>query len=160
MLKIYPAETDEDLESVKLLLKEYLAWMETEELISLQEHKAFHDQLVNLHNDFALPDGRLLVAMYQNQAAGCAALREINGDVCEMKRLYVSPCFRGLKIGRKLAEAVVTEARRIGYTHMRVHTLQVMEMANAIYESLGFKKISPYEENIIAGAVFMELKLA
>ena len=159
MLKIYPTETDKDLESVKLLLEEYLAWMEIEELISPQEHKAFRDQLTNLHNGFARPSGCFLIGIYQEQATGCVALRRLNNSVCEMKRLYVSREFRGLKIGRRLAEAIIAEARKIDYTHMRVHTLEAMRTANILYASLGFKGIAAYEENLIAGAVFMELKL-
>ena len=159
MLKIHEAQTDEDVELVKALLAEYLDWIETEALISPQEHNAFRDQLANLPNGFVKPDGCLLVAMYRGCAAGCVALRKLNDGVCEMKRLYVTPKFRHLKIGRKLVEAIIEKACEIGYTHMCAHTLAAMEAANTLYPSLGFKEIAPYEENIIAGSVFMELKL-
>ena len=76
-----------------------------------------------------------------------------------MKRLYVKPFLRDLKIGRKLAEAVVTKAQKIGYTRMWVHTLQMMKAANTLYRSMGFRAIDPYEETVIEGGVFMELKL-
>lgn len=159
MLKIFPVETNEDIESVKILLEEYLAWMEIEKLISAQEFQAFQEQLANLLNGFAQPTGCLLVAMYQDENAGCVALRKLTDSICEMKRLYVRKKFRGMGIGRKLAECVIGEARRLGYARIRVHTLRAMEAANTLYEALGFKQISPYEESLIEGGVFMELKL-
>lgn len=159
MLKIFPVEVDEDIELVRVLLEEYLAWLETEKWISSQEFQAFQDQLAKLPNGFAGPGGCLLVAIYRGEAAGCVALRKVDDGVCEMKRLYVKQKFRGLKIGRALAEAVIEEARKIGYAQMRAHTLRAMEAANTLYVSLGFEEISPYEENLIDGAVFMELAL-
>ncbi len=159
MLKIYPVKTEEDIESVKLLLEKYLAWLESEKWISPQESQAFEEQLSNLPNAFEPPDGCLLLAMYRGEITGCVALRKLYDNVCEMKRLYVKPSLRGLKIGRKLAKAAITEARRIGYTYMRGHTLQMMETANILYKSLGFVEIDPYEENDVEGGLFIELKL-
>jgi ribosomal protein S18 acetylase RimI-like enzyme len=76
-----------------------------------------------------------------------------------MKRLYVKPEMRGLKIGRKLAEAVIAEARRIGYTHIRGDTIPSMEAARALYASVGFKEIKSYCYNPIEGAIYIELAL-
>jgi ribosomal protein S18 acetylase RimI-like enzyme len=76
-----------------------------------------------------------------------------------MKRLYVKPEFRGLKIGRKLVEAVIEQAENIGYKHMRLDTIPLMIAARALYVSLGFEEIEPYRYNPIEGAQFMELKL-
>ncbi|UCC23304.1 MAG: GNAT family N-acetyltransferase [Planctomycetota bacterium] len=159
MVKIFAAKTDKELELVRALLEEYVDWMVSEELISEQELGAFKEQLVNLPNGFAPPNGCLLVGMYRGEAAGCVALRDLSDGICEMKRLFVTPEFRGLGIGRALAEAVIGKARKIGYSQMRVHTLRAMETANLLYSAMGFKEIGPYEENIIEGAVFMELKL-
>lgn len=158
-VKIYLVERGENLELVRVLLEEYADWMVSEELISEQELGAFQEQLVNLPNGFAPPNGCLLVGMYRGGAGGCVALREVSDGICEMKRLYVRREFRGLGIGRALAEAVIEKARKIGYSQMRVHTLRAMEAANLLYSSMGFREIGPYEENIIEGAVFMELKL-
>jgi GNAT superfamily N-acetyltransferase len=80
-------------------------------------------------------------------------------EICEMKRLYVRLPFRGLGIGRALAEAVIEQARKIGYTLMRLDTVPAMKIARALYQSLDFKQISQYRYNPIEGAEFMELKL-
>jgi ribosomal protein S18 acetylase RimI-like enzyme len=159
MLQIFQAETDKDIELVRGLLGEYLAWMESKKWISSEESQAFEEQLANLPNSFAPPDGCLMLAMYRGEVAGCVALRKLNDTVCEMKRLYVKSSLRGLEVGRKLAEAVITKAQKIGYARMRVHTLQMMKAANTLYRSMGFGEIDPYEENVIEGGVFMELKL-
>ncbi len=120
----------------------------------------FDQELANLPGDYVPPEGRLLLAEYQGQLAGCVALHKLGPAVCEMKRLYLRPQFRGHGLGRLLAERIIAEARMIGYQRMRLDTVEpVMKDAVAMYRRLGFKEIEPYCANPMAGALYMELEL-
>lgn len=122
--------------------------------------QSFDEELAGLPGDYAAPEGRFVLATRAGQAAGCAALRKIDGEVCEMKRLYVRPQFRGKGLGRVLAERIISDARAIGYKWLRLDTVEpVMKTAVAMYRSLGFHEISPYRTNPIEGALYMELEL-
>ncbi|HMH05979.1 MAG TPA: GNAT family N-acetyltransferase [Terriglobales bacterium] len=122
--------------------------------------QSFDQELSGLPGDYAPPDGRLLVAEYRGQLAGCVALHRLESEVCEMKRLYLRPQLRGRGVGRALAETVIAEARAIGYRKMRLDTVTpVMPNAVAMYRQLGFVEIEPYRLNPIAGALYMELAL-
>ena len=120
----------------------------------------FDKELAGLPGDYALPEGRLLLVECEGQMAGCVALHKLEPGVCEMKRLYLRPQFRGKGLGRSLAERIIAEARAIGYRRMRLDTVEpVMKDAVAMYRKLGFKEIDPYCANPIAGALYMELEL-
>jgi len=120
----------------------------------------FDKELESLPGDYALPHGRLLLAEYDGELAGCGALRRLDREACEMKRLYLRPKFRGKGLGRALAEKLITEARGIGYRRMRLDTVEpVMKTAVAMYREMGFREIEPYCKNPIAGALYMELLL-
>ena len=122
--------------------------------------QSFDKELAGLPGDYAPPDGRLLLAEYQGQLAGCVALHKLDAQVCEMKRLYLRPQFRGKGVGRGLTETLITEARSIGYRSMRLDTVEpVMKDAVAMYRRFGFKEIAPYRVNPIAGVLYMELEL-
>lgn len=154
MLRTYPVQTNEDLASAKFLFEEY-----AESLGFDLDFQGFDEELANLPGEYAPPKGYLLLAEYEGQLAGCVALKQLEDPICEMKRLYVRPEFRGLGIGRALAEAVIAQARNIGYTRMRLDTAPSMEAARTLYRSLGFRQIGPYRYNPIEGAIFMELEL-
>ena len=122
--------------------------------------QSFDQELAGLPGDYAPPEGRLLIAEYRGQLAGCVALHRLDAEICEMKRLYLRPQLRGRGVGRALAEAVIEEARAIGYRKMRLDTVEpVMPNAVAMYRRLGFAEIDPYRANPIAGALYMELGL-
>jgi len=155
MVEIIPAHAEAYLGQVRELFLEYAASLG----FSLC-FQSFDRELAELPGDYAPPSGRLLLARDGAESAGCVALRRLADSICEMKRLYVRPAFRGKGIGRALAEAVLTEARGSGYTHMRLDTLPSMKEAIHLYESLGFGRIDRYCGNPVEGALFMELALA
>ncbi|NLW43547.1 MAG: GNAT family N-acetyltransferase [Syntrophomonadaceae bacterium] len=121
--------------------------------------QGFDSELQSLPGKYAPPDGALVLALVKGNPAGCAALRRLSEDICEMKRLYVRKEYRGYGIGRRLAAMIIEKARNLGYSCIRLDTLVTMLEANRLYESLGFYDIEPYTFNPLPGARFMELKL-
>ena len=154
-VEILQAETPDHLREARLLFEEYAASLGFD--LDFQDFEA---ELAGLPGDYAPPRGRLLLAFHDGRPAGCVALREIGEGVCEMKRLYVRPDFRALRLGRALAEAVIAEAREIGYSSMRLDTVPSMAKAQDLYRALGFREIPPYRFNPIPGTAFLELRLA
>lgn len=148
-------QSPEEIELARALFQEYAAWLE----ISLC-FQNFEAELAGLPGDYQPPAGRLLLAVMDQELAGCIALRELGAGACEMKRLYLNPEFRGQGLGRKLVDRIISEAREIGYKRMCLDTLPPkMNKAISLYRALGFKEISPYYSNPVPGATFMELAL-
>ncbi len=122
--------------------------------------QSFDTELAELPGKYAPPAGRLWLAESGGEPAGCVALRRLEDGVCEMKRLYVRPQFRGKGIGRILAEAICKEASAAGYEKIRLDTVEpMMQSAVELYRRMGFREIAPYCSNPIAGALYMELQL-
>ena len=119
----------------------------------------FDNELSSLPGEYSPPDGRLILAYYKSSPAGCIALRKLETGICEMKRLYVRPQFRGLKIGRGLTHELLSEAKNAGYHTIRLDTVPAMKNAQRMYERFGFYDIEPYRKNPLPGARYMELKL-
>ena len=149
------AESPEQISAVRELFLEYANSLN----FSLC-FQSFEKELAELPGEYAPPGGRLLLATQQSHLAGCVALHKLDAEVCEMKRLYVRPQFRGKGLGRVLAERVVADAREIGYKRLRLDTVEpVMRDAVGLYKKLGFREIAPYRENPIDGALYMERTL-
>jgi ribosomal protein S18 acetylase RimI-like enzyme len=148
------AEGEADVAVARALFEEY-----QESLGFSLCFQNFDAELASLPGAYAPPDGRLLLAFAGAEPAGCVALRKIEEAVCEMKRLWVRPAFRGTRLGRRLAEALMAEARSIGYRAVRLDTLPSMQAAQALYLSLGFVDIPPYNDHPIEGTRFMEAPL-
>lgn len=152
---IAPARVPEDIAVVRELFQEYAASLNVD--LCLQ---GFDTELSSLPGRYAPPSGILLLARGGGGApAGCVALRRLDEGTCEMKRLYVRPSHRGLGLGRRLAVAVMDEARRIGYQRMRLDTLPFLESAIALYRELGFREIPAYHGEPLAGTLFFERDL-
>jgi ribosomal protein S18 acetylase RimI-like enzyme len=153
-LVIRAATSDFDLDRMRDLIREYSR--------GLGAHVCFSDlerELAGLPGEYASPAGALLLAEVESQAAGCVALRPLGEGICELKRLYVRPAFRGMGVARQLTLTALETARQAGYRLLRLDTLPTMEAAQRLYESLGFYDIPPYYENQIAGKRNMEVKL-
>ena len=156
MKHIFEATTDKHVEAARTLFEEYAASLGFS--LCFQN---FDQELKNLPGDYAPPNGRLLLATIDDQLAGCVALRKRSQGICEMKRLFVRSEHRKTGLGRALVDTIIDEARKLGYTHMRLDTIPGrMDKAIALYQSIGFIEIEPYYQNPVEGAKFMELKLA
>jgi putative acetyltransferase len=135
---ITPATNPEFLALVRRLFEEYAESLDTD--LGFQDFSA---ELAGLPGCYAPPQGRLLLALDGQVPAGCVALRQLDGKICEMKRLYVRPQYRGTGLGRLLAERVIAEAKLAGYRQMRLDTLPSMAPARLLYQQLGFREIPP-----------------
>lgn len=146
------------IDATRLIFREYAAGLGID--LCFQN---FDAELATLPGDYAPPRGALLLAWVNGEVAGCCALRPMDNcdyvNAAEMKRLYVRPAFRGLGLGRQLAQAILDAAQLIGYDSVLLDTLNDMEIARAMYTDLGFKEIPPYYHNPLAGAHYLKANL-
>ena len=119
----------------------------------------YADEIRDLEAKYGQPDGRLYLALWEGEAAGCIALRRLDEQRCEMKRLYVRPAFRGYRIGDALVDRVIGDARAIGYRHMLLDTLPFLESAIHMYQKRGFYEIPCYNDSPVATTIFMQYDL-
>lgn len=154
-LRIFHANSSDDIQEARALFEEYATGLG----FSLC-FQSFDKELANLPGDYAAPDGRLLLAEEEGELAGCIAMRKLEPHVCEMKRLFLRPAYRGKGLGKVLVESIIDEARKLGYRYMRLDTVPGrMDQAIALYRAMGFVEIEAYCENPVEGAKFMQLNL-
>jgi putative acetyltransferase len=154
MIKIVAAKTEAEIRQAHGLFEEYAQSLDFQ--LCFQNFQA---ELENLPGDYAPPAGCLLLAYYENNIAGCVAMRQLGEEICELKRMYVRPVYRRRGLGRKLAELIINNARQSGYRKIRLDTIATMTEAIGLYRSLGFEEIDKYRDNPVAGARFFELDL-
>lgn len=152
-ISIIPAQT-EHLAEIRKLFREYEAFLDVDLCF-----QGFEEELTELPGRYAPPYGALFVALVKGQMAGCVALRPFEDKVCEMKRLFVRPDYRGLGIGRELARTVIGESMNIGYKQMRLDTLKFLKSAIHLYTNLGFREIESYYTNPLEDVMYWELDL-
>ncbi len=143
------------------LVTEYTNWVLThgDDVVKCLQSQHIEDELKDMKNKYGLPYGRMYLALVENNIAGCAALTRNDQDYCEIKRLYLRPQFRGRGTSKALIEKAITDARDIGYKHMRLDTFPFMMSAIKLYEKLGFYYIEKYNDNPVETAIFMQLDL-
>jgi len=155
MLAIFQVETPSQITQARELFLEY-----AQSLGFSLCFQNFDKELAQLPGDYAPPDGRLFLAEHDGKLAGCGAFHRLDVTSCEMKRLYIRPDFRGLGLGKTLAQRILAEAASIGFKRIRLDTVAgTMDDAIALYRRLGFREIDPYRSNPIAGALYMEMDL-
>ena len=142
------------IEEIKQLFIEY-----SQSLGVDLDFQNFETELNTLPGKYVPPAGALILALVDGRAAGCIALRKVDENICEMKRLYVRDDYRGLGIGNKLISMIIEEAGKLNYSYMRLDTLPTMKKAQELYRSYGFYDIEPYVYNPIIGTKFLELNL-
>ena len=154
-IRIAAARWPDDRATVQALFREYVASLAED--ISFQDFEA---EFAGLPGKYARPGGAVLIAWHGAQPAGAVAYRMVEPGVCEMKRLYVRPAFRGRDLGRELANELIDDARQQGYRTMLLDTLASMSAARALYRDLGFVPVAPYYDNPLPGVMYMALDLS
>lgn len=153
-IEIRPARPAE-YEAAKSLVVEYVSSLGVD--LGFQ---GIEQELADFPGAYEPPAGRLLLALADGAPVGCVAVKRLDEDVCELKRLYVRPERRGAGLGRKLTEAALDAARELGYRRIRLDTLPSMEAARSLYRAMAFTEIDAYRFNPVPGTAFFELELS
>lgn len=157
-IRLISPDTQALLAATRSIFREYAASLDVDLCF-----QGFETELSQLPGEYAAPSGQLLLAMVDGELAGCGGFRPLHdadyANACEMKRLYVRPAFRRFGLGRLMAQRLLDDARRAGYSSMLLDTLDDMESARELYASLGFDDVPPYYYNPIPGAHYLRAKL-
>jgi ribosomal protein S18 acetylase RimI-like enzyme len=151
---VAPARTAAELDAAKALIRAYVEWLGVD--LSFQNIEA---EMAGFPGKYLPPRGEILIARVGEAIAGVVCLQPLGDGICEMKRMWTDPAFRGLGIGRRLAAAVIDAGRTRAYRRMRLDTLERLTSAVALYESLGFRRIAPYYHNPVEGVIYLEIDL-
>lgn len=148
-------------EDVKLLFSEYTEMLvendpEFKKYLDLQNYE---DEIKHLEYKYGLPDGRLYLIYCDDNLAGCIALRKIDNKSCEMKRLYIKPHFRGMRLGSRLIEKIIGDAKETGYSYMLLDTLPFLKSALYLYKKFGFYEIDSYNNSPLDTTIYLKLDL-
>ena len=158
-LELIPAYDRQD--EVRELFTEYthmLVELDPKFQESLDEQN-YDEELEHLEEKYSLPGGRLYLAYWDGELAGCVGMKKLDGVTGELKRLYVRPAFRGQRLGRKLVERIIEDARSLGYRRLMLDTMPVLESALHLYESMGFRVTERYNDSPLDTTIFMEYRL-
>jgi ribosomal protein S18 acetylase RimI-like enzyme len=157
-ITLHTPDTEQALQDTQAIFREYALQLGVDLCF-----QGFEAELASLPGQYAAPAGALLLARVDGQVAGCGGVRPLpevdHPDACEMKRLYVRPAFRGHGLGRLIAQALMDHALQAGYSTMLLDTLDEMEAARGLYQTLGFVEVPPYYFNPIAGAHYLKADL-
>ena len=154
MLELVRPDSPDLWGAARALVEEYAAQLNVD--LSFQD---FQHEIEGLARGYGPPDGCFLLAMQDAAWVGCGGVRRFDASTCEMKRLYVVPAMRGGRIGRALADALITHARDLGYGTILLDTLPSMKSAQRLYVDLGFVRTGPYRYNPVPGATYWSLPL-
>lgn len=167
-LTVAQATTEPQIRKTRELLEEYFAFLRTEvdtdveDLDDVAPLAGYREEMAGLPGKYAPPEGRLLLAEVDGEPAGCVAFYKLADGVCEVKRLWARPRFRGQKVGRALMETLVAEARAAGYDSMLLSVVNILKAAHALYLSVGFEPTEPYYQMppaMMAREIFMKRDL-
>jgi len=153
-MKIKQVQTKKEIDEICKLFREYEAFLNVDLCF-----QGFEEELATLPGKYSHPGGELLIGLDGEKAVGCVAVRKLDDGVCEMKRLFVRPKVRKTGLGILLAQEIIVIAQGLGYSLMRLDTLDRLTVAMHLYETLGFKRTEPYYENPLPGVVYWELDL-
>ena len=155
---VYGYDYKDEIKSLFTEYTEYLVENDIEFKKYLEIQK-YDNEIENPEDKYGMPWGRLYIAFYENQVAGCIALRKLNETECEMKRLYVKPEFRNKGIAKMLIEKVISDSKEIGYSSMLLDTLPFLQTAIKMYKKIGFYEIGCYNDSPLDNTIYMKLDL-
>ncbi len=154
MVNYFIARNEKDFETGRALFREYAQSLSVD-----LRFQNFSNELESIAEQYNLPSGGLYLAFFDGLPAGCAGVRKFDDETAELKRMFVKDEYRGHKIGVKLLQLAIGLAKQLGYSKLRLDTLEDMAKAQQLYRSFGFYEIPAYRFNPLSGTIYMEKEL-